>query len=437
MIGLLSRIKHSKYTVNQERHQQERSLRVPAVRSMKKGKNNGIKRKLTVSLVLTFLLPSSHTIQALAEPSISVPDIESESAIVIDGDNGSVLYEKNADESLYPASLTKIVTAIYAIETGNLEEMTTVSENARNVDGTKVYLEEGEQVTLKKLVQGLLINSGNDAGVAIAEQLSGSVEQYARDINDYLKNVIGVEHTTFQNPHGLFDENHVTTAEDLAIITKYAMNNGTFKEIFGTKELKWDGETWDTTLYSHHKMLLGYEGITGGKTGYVDESGVTLATTAERDGRRLIIITLKSESQAVAYQDTTALLDYGFGPFETSLVSEGTSFEYNESVYKAPAEFTYTHSPADHITKRVAADGILEIVNQHGQVINSFQLDLIPKISTAAAESNPEISRADHAGPIWKSTAAKLLFIAVIILVCGAGVFKRRNVHQERYKKAK
>src|SRR5690625_5694469 len=113
---------------------------------------------------------------------------------------------------MYPASLTKIASAIYAIDKGNIEELVTVSQKARDTGGSKVYLEEGEQVTLKKLIQGLLINSGNDAGVAIAEHLSGSVEQLSADINKYFKNVIGIKDTHFKNPHGLFNPKHVTTA---------------------------------------------------------------------------------------------------------------------------------------------------------------------------------------------------------------------------------
>ncbi|GAB3797637.1 hypothetical protein GCM10028868_19200 [Virgibacillus kimchii] len=148
--------------------------------------------------------------------------------------------------------MTKIATAIFAIENGDLDDLVTVSSYARNTEGSSVYLEEGETVPLKKLIQGLMINSGNDAGVAIAEHMSGSVEQFSSDLNEYLQENVGVQHTNFENPHGLFDPNHVTTAEDLANITLYAMGNELFREINNTKELNWEGESWDTTLYNHH-----------------------------------------------------------------------------------------------------------------------------------------------------------------------------------------
>ncbi len=237
-------------------------------------------------------LSTLFTSEALAQSDISPPTTRSKAVIMIDSKTGTVLYEKNSNKKMYPASLTKIATAIYAIETGNLEDVVTVSQKARNTVGTRVYLEEGEQVSLKKLIQGLLINSGNDAGVAIAEHLSGSVERFSSDLNQYLKNVIGVQNTNFENPHGLFHPNHVTTAEDLAKITQYAIKNEVFRRIFGTEELKWNGEGWDTTLYSHHKLMRqkGYEWITGGKTGYVDQSGFTLATTAEKQDLSVILI---------------------------------------------------------------------------------------------------------------------------------------------------
>ncbi len=154
---------------------------------------------------------------------ISIFSLNSEAAILIDGATGTILYEKESNRLMYPASITKIVTGIIAIEEGNLDDIVTVSETARNVIGTRVYLLEGEQVTLLKLVQGLLINSGNDAGTAIAEYFDGSEAQFAERMNQFVRDTVGVKNTNFQNPHGLFDEKHQTTAYDMAIITQYAM----------------------------------------------------------------------------------------------------------------------------------------------------------------------------------------------------------------------
>ena len=335
------------------------------------------------------------------EDAPAPPTISSEAAIILEADSGQILFDKNADVPMYPASLTKIATAIYAIETGNLDDIVTVSSKAREVDGTRVYLEDGEKVTLKKLLQGLLINSGNDAGVAIAEHLSGSVEQFADDINKYLKNVIGIENTNFENPHGLFDPNHVTTAEDLAKITQYAMHNEVFREIFGTQELEWQGESWDTTLYSHHKIVKGeipYEEVTGGKNGYVDQSGFTLATTAENNQLDLIVVTLKSSSEAIAYQDTVSLLDFGFNHFVTSSIAEGKTFDVDGVEFMTKDTLFYTYPKSGQVHTEVNKDGTLEVMAQDGTVLASYELDSTEvaaaaevKKSTASEESNPSV----------------------------------------------
>ncbi|MFB4168634.1 D-alanyl-D-alanine carboxypeptidase family protein [Virgibacillus sp. JSM 102003] len=336
-------------------------------------------KKIILFVAAIMILNSLFIPGAVAKASTnSPPSIVSEAAIVMDSETGSILYAKNANKSMYPASLTKIATAIYAIEMGSLESTVTVSEKARNIEGTRVFLEKGEQVTLKKLIQGLLINSGNDAGVAIAEHLSGSVEQFSSDLNNYLKNKIGLQQTHFENPHGLFDPSHVTTARDLAKITQYAMKNDIFRDIFGTVELEWHGESWDTTLLKHHKLVrqvIPYEGITGGKTGFVSKSGFTLATTAKRNELSLIVITLNSNLQSNSYTDTKNLLDYGFKYFEQSTINKGTTFTTGGQTYKTSEKITYTHQKGDQISEEINEDGTLEIIKHDGTVINSYQLD--------------------------------------------------------------
>ncbi|QNF26952.1 MULTISPECIES: D-alanyl-D-alanine carboxypeptidase family protein [Metabacillus] len=303
--------------------------------------------------------------------------LNSEAAILIDAQSGQVIYEKNSKERLSPASITKIATSIYAIENGNLDELVTVSENARNVDGTVVYLEVGEQVPLLKLVQGLLINSGNDAGVAIAEHLSGSVDEYIIDFNQYLQEQIGVENTYFTNPHGLYDPEHLTTAEDMAKITQYALNNEVFRDIFKTKELPWDGETWDTTLINHHVMVRdeSYEGITGGKNGFVTESGFTLVTTAERENLSLIAVTLKSKSDDQTYADTSALLDYGFQHFETDKIITNEQFEDNQgNIFVTNQDISYTKKIGESVETEISPSGELVIEGEDGRELQRQNL---------------------------------------------------------------
>ncbi|MDF2902889.1 MAG: D-alanyl-D-alanine carboxypeptidase [Bacillus sp. (in: firmicutes)] len=307
--------------------------------------------------------------------------IKSEAAIVMDAQTGAVLYGKNADEKMYPASLTKIATAIYAIENGDLQDKVTISKNVVNTDGTKVYLEEGEVVTLHHLLQGMLINSGNDAAVAIAEHFNGSNEQFSNSLNKYLKEKIGVTNTHFTNPNGLFDENHYTTAEDLAKITNYAMKNNVFREIFGTKELQWDGLSWDTTLITHHQMLKGeipYPGITGGKTGYVDESKQTLATTADNGQMKLTAIVLKADNKKTIYNETIQLFDYGFHNFKTSYLPKSKTFTVKNKKFKL-TDPMFISEPINGVNYMVTNKGLLQIQTKDLETVQTVQLTPVEK----------------------------------------------------------
>lgn len=304
--------------------------------------------------------------------------VTSESAVVMEMNSGQILYEKNSQERLPPASITKIATAIYAIEKGNLEDYVTTSENARNVDGTRVYLEIDEEVPLEKLIQGLLINSGNDAGVAIAEHFSGSVEAFAEELNDFLLEEVGVENTQFKNPHGLYDPMHVTTAEDMAKITQYAMKNDTFKEFFNTINLNWDGEGWDTTLINHHILVRdqSYEGITGGKNGFVDESGFTLVTTATRGSLSLVAVTLNTPYANLAYQDAITLLDYGFTQFENETIFANEPFQsQKEKTFITTTDIAYTKRVGEEVHQQVSENGKLTIVGEDDRLLQSIQLE--------------------------------------------------------------
>jgi D-alanyl-D-alanine carboxypeptidase/D-alanyl-D-alanine carboxypeptidase (penicillin-binding protein 5/6) len=292
---------------------------------------------LCIVVILIQLIQGPQTIEA-ANETLS---LYSETAILMDAETGEILFNQDMNQKMYPASITKIVTAMVAIEEGNLDDIVTVSEEAVNVIGTRVYLLEDEQVSLLKLVQGLLINSGNDAGTAIAEHMSGSEELFSRKMNRFIEEKIGVQDTNFTNPHGLYDEEHITTAYDMAKITQYAMQNETFREIVGTKEMEWIGEGWETVIYNHNRLLWHYDGVTGVKNGFVRKSGYTLVTTAKRNGMELIAVTLNAPSSDHAYNDMITLFDYGFEHFQTNVLfshkiftsESGDRFELEEDVY--------------------------------------------------------------------------------------------------------
>ncbi|WP_336864873.1 D-alanyl-D-alanine carboxypeptidase family protein [Peribacillus frigoritolerans] len=342
-----------------------------------------VMKKILVFCLITITLNIPFYSKVLAADFKNSPHVNSEAVILMEEKTGRVLYEKNADLNMYPASLTKVATAIYAIEKGNLNDIVSVSKNARNVDGTRVYLEEGEKVPLKKLVEGLLINSGNDAGVAIAEHMDSSEKAFATNLNKYVWG-IGLQDTNFENPHGLFNPKHTTTARDLAKITQYAMKNEEFREIFGTKELKWEGVAWETTLFNHHKLMRErpYEGVTGGKTGYVDQSGQTLITTATREGMSVIAVILKGQTQAVSYNDTIELLDYAFTGFNVIDIPKGKEFKTNNNTFVTEANKSFPISKNEKVREDITGAGVLEIRNQDQALIASFQLNKAKKPET-------------------------------------------------------
>ncbi|PLR76660.1 D-alanyl-D-alanine carboxypeptidase [Bacillus sp. V3-13] len=336
-----------------------------------------------VVLLLTAILVSFfHQSTVNAEQAEDV-QLRSGAALLMDAKSGTILFEKRGHEIMYPASLTKIATAIYAIENGNLNDMVTVSGNAVQTDGTRVYLVEGEELTLEKLIQGMLINSGNDAAVAIAEHLNGTVEEFSRNMTEYLSEKSLISDTNFTNPHGLFDENHYSTAADLANITSYAIKNPVFMSIFGTKEMAWKGESWDTTLVTHHLMMKGeypFEGVTGGKTGFINESKQTLATTAENENIQLTAIILQADYKQDAYQDTISLFDYGFKNFKSATLPASSEYSFGKQKFKTSSATAITE-PVEGAIKKVDKNGLLAIEKQNGEVLQTVQLEQVKKAS--------------------------------------------------------
>lgn len=354
----------------------------------------------------------------------------SEAGIMIDAKSGIALYEKNANAKMYPASLTKVATAIYAIEHGDKNELVTVSKKAAEADGSSVFIVPGEKIELSQLMAGLLINSGNDAAIAIAEHMSGSEKQFMKDLNEFLRKEVNVTNTHFTNPHGLFDKNHVTTASDLAKITQYAMKNETFREYFGKKALPWKVKTWDTTLITHHKILKGelpYEGITGGKTGFVSKSGYTLISTATRGEQDLIAVTLKAPSNKAAYSDTELLFNYGFENFKSAKIDKKSilySADHSHS-YTLNEDLYYTHSISDEPILKTSNDGILSIVNQEETAIGSFDLKMVTDVRNieVPASTNEETINEEAN----KFSVSPLGWAACVILIMMITLFLKKS----------
>ncbi|MDO7788024.1 D-alanyl-D-alanine carboxypeptidase [Desulforamulus aquiferis] len=254
------------------------------------------------------------------------PELQGETAALIDAKTGRLLYGKDAHKRMYPASTTKVLTALVALERANLSDVVTVGPNAINSGGTRIWLPEGEQLTLEELLFALMLNSANDAGVAIAEHVAGSVESFAQ-ISNLAAKKIGAVDTHFTNPHGMPEENHYSTAYDLALIGRKAMENEDFRRIVSTvhHEIPRSDPEAQKYLFNHNKLLwstvYGYKGATGLKTGYTSQAGQCIIASAKRDDRELIAVVLRTEGVNL-WSDAAKLLDYGFDNYENQQLIE-------------------------------------------------------------------------------------------------------------------
>ena len=256
------------------------------------------------------------TLAVLLCPSVRAagPGISAASAILIDGESGRVLYAQNAEEERPIASITKLMTALVAVESHpDLSEVVTIRPEWTGVEGSSMYLKAGEELTLEALLYGLLLASGNDAAVAIAGFCAGDVDTFVAWMNDKAAE-LGMEHTHFENPNGLNDEGHYSTAADMAALARVVMEHEALAKIVGTRSITVAGRT----LTNHNKLLWRYEGCTGLKTGYTDRAGRTLVSCAERDGQRLIAVTLNDPND---WADHAALFDYGFAHYRSAMLA--------------------------------------------------------------------------------------------------------------------
>ena len=235
-------------------------------------------------------------------------------AILIDGKSGKVLYEKCADEKAYPASTTKIMTALVTLETlrdhdSPIDQVVEIPDRAVGVEGSSIYLEPGEKMTIEDLLYGLMLVSGNDAATALAEIIGGSEEAFVGMMNEKARQ-LGCRGTNFTNPSGLFDEEHYTTARDMAAISLEAMKDPVFREIVAAQGHASNRENKDyTNFYNKNKTISQYEGGTGIKIGYTTDSGRTLVASSSRGDRDMICVVMSAPDW---FNDAYRLMDYGY-----------------------------------------------------------------------------------------------------------------------------
>lgn len=287
------------------------------------------------------------------------PETLSPGVILMEESTGTILYEKNSDEAHYPASITKIMTTLLALENGNLSDMVTFSDDAiNNTEGSGIARDYGEQMTLEQCLYGVMLESANECAYAVAEHVGGTVENFVDMMNAKAKE-LGCTNTHFANPHGLQDENHYTTAHDMALIAQAAYQNETFRIIIGTKMYTippTNKHAEETVLRNHHDMLCTYHNANrkylypycvGGKTGYTATANSTLVTYAEKDGMTLICVVMDTQSPN-QFIDTVNLFDYAFDNFQVLNVAE------NDTDYSA--ETTVDNGNLDNIAPFVELD---------------------------------------------------------------------------------
>lgn len=354
--------------------------------------------------ILNFVLVSV-IINAILNPSLAAappPEISAPSGILIDAETGDILYEKNVHEIMYPASTTKIMTAILTLENAKLQDTVVIDKDTPFTEGNRIYAIEGEIFTVEQLLYALMVESANDAAVALAKHISGSVEEFAKLMNQRAKE-LGAKNTHFVNPNGLPDPEHITTAYDLAMIARYAMTLPKFPEI--TKTVRYqipptNKQPETRYLKSSNRFLWGvggrskmnyrgqwidikYDIVEGIKTGYTVQAQQCLVTSAKKDGHRLISVVLKAQGTNI-YTDSRTLIDYGFENFQfvkladagirakTVAIKGGQEKTLNLITQKALYKAVPIHEKISPVDQRIKIEDDLRAPIHQGDVIGKI-----------------------------------------------------------------
>lgn len=279
-----------------------------------------------------------------------VSAVSAEKVLVLDAATGRALYERSADEKSLIASTTKIMTALIVCQRCNVLDRVRIPKEAVGIEGSSMYLREGEVLTVQELLYGLMLRSGNDAAAALAIWCGGTMEGFAQLMNDKARE-LGMKNTHFVNPHGLDGQDHYSTARDLAVLTAYAMDDPVFAQTVGTKSVT----VGERVLTNHNKLLWQLPGCEGVKTGYTKAAGRILVSSAARDGRRLICVTINAPDD---WNDHKTLLERGFSDFRVQrIVEAGEVLGYRHILggdgthvpLVAEADFSYALAPGEQI----------------------------------------------------------------------------------------
>lgn len=404
------------------------------------------------------------------------PAIQAETAIVMEASSGTILYAKNIDEQRFPASITKIMTTLVALENSSLDEQVTFSENAIwgiERDSTHIGIKIGETLTMEQSLYGIMLASANEVAYGVAEHVGGSMDGFVEMMNQKARE-LGCTNTHFVNSHGLHDENHYTSAHDMALICQAALRNETFRTITGTRAYTipvtnlTNEERW---LDNHQKMLCNtkyqYDGCIGGKTGYTSVAGNTLVTFANRDGMELISVVMKDRG-ANCYIDSTALLDYGFNEFQklplenAARVTSTTVLDFDRQFFRGLANQTIFSIPYDasaiipktasmeNLTKETTFQRNKQVTDYiyNKQLVGTVQKNFFsflpaPPMIRTVTHTPPGVKEKTSLStmtsfrdlPAWKYPVIGFVVLALIFYVTSFVLNRRRKAKQKQKKR--
>ncbi|WP_425431911.1 D-alanyl-D-alanine carboxypeptidase family protein [Gracilibacillus ureilyticus] len=336
---------------------------------------NALKIFISFSLVLCVsvemdLYADHHETESVSETESQDLAPNSKSAILIERDTGEVIFEKNAQNVLPPASMTKIMTMLLIMEElegGNLSlsEKVRISEKAASMGGSQIFLEEGEEMTVDDLLKGIAVASGNDASVALAERIGGSEEEFVKMMNQKAKE-LGLKNTLFQNTTGLPAENHYSTAEDMAVMAKELLK---FEDITKYTSIYEDylrkGQENEFWLVNTNKLVKFYEGVDGLKTGFTNEAKYCLTATAEKDGMRVIAVVMGADSTKNRNSDVSSMLDYVYNKYTTKQL-----FNKNQVV----TSFNWLKAKNQKVN--IITNDSISILHKKGEDLSDIETDI-------------------------------------------------------------
>lgn len=300
--------------------------------------------------------------------------------VVMEQSSGRILFQKDANLHLPMASTTKIVTALTVLNNANLDDVVTIPSQACGIEGSSVYLRPGEKLSVKELLYGLMLRSGNDCAVALALHVGGSVSNFAQMMNNTAKN-LGCVDSNFVNPHGLHDDNHYTSARDLATITCKALQNSDFAQIVATKSFKIsnDGYDYPRVLVNKNKLLSTFDDANGVKTGYTKKAGRCFVGSATRNGMQVVVVVLNCGPM---FEETAQMLNFTFANYKKVCIVPqnklcGVIYSKNKpTYYYCNDSFSYPITPNEKLTRKITLDDnnkIMEVFLD-GQLIKTLQL---------------------------------------------------------------